>query len=102
MHHVISEWGTAQRADINITVPTATSTWKVTVIFDKDVKAIKVNKGKNEHCDGKVCTFSNRREESFEKVGFKESERNLVKISSVHSSTILTRMYSLYECRVAQ
>ena len=67
MHHVISEWGTAQRADINITVPTATSTWKVTVIFDKDVKAIKVNKGKNEHCDGKVCTFSNRREESFEK-----------------------------------
>ena len=38
----------------------------------------------------------------FEKVGFKESERNLVKISSVHSSTILTRMYSLYECRVAK
>ena len=63
---VTSEWGTGQKANIIISVPTATTTWKVTVTYDKDVKGIKVWKGKNEECNGKVCTFTNKREESLE------------------------------------
>ena len=52
------------KGNVKITVPTATSNWKVTLTFDKDVKDIIVQNGKNENCNGKVCTFENKQEES--------------------------------------
>ena len=63
---VTSEWGTGQKGNIIINVPTATSTWKVTVTFDKNVKGIKVWKGRNEECVEKVCTFTNKKEEALD------------------------------------
>ena len=32
----------------------------VKVVFDKKVKGIKVSGGKNEKCEGKICTFTHR------------------------------------------
>ena len=39
----------------------------MTITYDKNVTGIKVWKGKNEECVGKVCTFIHRKEEPLEK-----------------------------------
>ena len=40
-------------------MPKATSEWKIKIFFDENVTKIKVYGGKNEECDGKMCTFTN-------------------------------------------
>ena len=40
-------------------MPKATSEWKIQIFFDENVTKIKVYGGKNEECDGKMCTFTN-------------------------------------------
>ena len=45
-----------------IKVPTATSVWEVTANFDQNINSILVRDGKDEKCNGKVCTFTHKRE----------------------------------------
>ena len=54
-----ASWSKSQTARLSITVPKATSEWKIKIIFDKDITRIKVYGGINEECDGKMCTFTN-------------------------------------------
>ena len=55
-----SEWSTGQKGTISITVPTTSSKCNVRMAFDKSVKDIKVQRGQNEVCYGKICTFQHR------------------------------------------
>ena len=56
----MAEWGTGQKGNFHFLVPIDTSECNVKITFDKNVNGIKVRNGKNEQCDGKVCTFSHR------------------------------------------
>ena len=89
---ITSQWATGQIGNIVVTVPKATSTWKVKITFDKNVRAIKVFKGKNEECDGKVCTFTQKTEESLvegqtlelaHRVGFTFSDSEVAKVVGI-------------------
>ena len=58
------------------------------IIFDENVTKIKVYGGKNEECDGKVCTFTNRQTKSLEKdeiisLGIRNSEAKNTEINIV-------------------
>ena len=55
-----SEWSTGQKGTISFTVPTTSDKCNVRMVFDKSVKDIKVQRGQNEVCYGKVCTFKHR------------------------------------------
>ena len=59
-YSLTSEWGTGQSGLFSFKVPSATSERNVKVVFDKRVKGIKVSGGKNEKCEGKICTFTHR------------------------------------------
>ena len=66
-HSVSSAWGTGQKGVVSFTVPTTTSECSVKITFDRDIKDIKVRGGKNEKCEGKVCTFTHRVRKSLTK-----------------------------------
>ena len=50
IYNVTSEWGTGLKATISMKVPTAISTWNVTLYFNNNVNGIRVKNGKNEEC----------------------------------------------------
>ena len=65
-HSVSSAWSTGQKGVVSFTVPTTTSECSVKITFDRDFD-IKVSGGKNEKCEGKVCTFTHRVRKSLTK-----------------------------------
>ena len=66
-YSVSSDWESGQKGIISFIVPAATSECNLKITFDKNVKAIKVRNGKNETCNGKVCTFTHRLKEPLRK-----------------------------------
>ena len=81
-------WSKGSVARIPIKVPKATSEWKIKIIFDENITKIKVFGGKNEECDGKMCTFTNRLTKSLEKdeilsLGIRNKEAKTTEINIV-------------------
>ena len=50
IYSLTSEWGTGLKATISIKVPTATTTWNVTLNFNNNINSFIVQNGKNEEC----------------------------------------------------
>ena len=83
-----ASWSKGSTARLSIKVPKATSEWKIKMIFDKNVTKIKVYGGKNEECDGKMCSFTNKITKYLNKdenlvIGIKNSEAKTTEINIV-------------------
>ena len=58
-YNVTAEWGTGQNGIISFIAPNDISESNAKITFDKNVDGIRVAKyGKNENCNGEVCTFT--------------------------------------------
>ena len=83
-----ASWSKGSTARLSIKVPKATSEWKIKIFFDENVTKIKVYGGKNEECDGKMCTFTNTITKSLNKdenisLGIRNKEAKTTEINIV-------------------
>ena len=81
-------------------MPKATSEWKIKIFFDENVTKIKVYGGKNEECDGKMCTFTNTITKSLNKdenisLGIRNKEAKTNEINIVGIQRVSNSMMKL-------
>ena len=58
-HIMESAWNTGSKGKLSIPVLENTNDWKITLTFDKTVKSMDAHQGRDESCDGTICTFTN-------------------------------------------
>ena len=56
-----------QKGIFSFLVPTTTTEINIKVTFDNDVKGLKIKNGRNEVCNGNICTFTYKSSEPLKK-----------------------------------
>ena len=62
-------WQTGATGNFQIVVPKDTSSWELTVTFNKPVNSIEAYQGVSENCAGVTCTFSNEQWNGVQQTG---------------------------------